>query len=323
MNLRQLEAFRAVMLTGSVTQAAQSMHLSQPAVSKLIADLEYAIGFKLFVRSKGSALTVTPEAGYFFHEVERSFIGVDALKKTAGDIRNLSTGNLHIASLPALSFSFLPHVIRAFQKEHPGVSIHLDTHSSSTVRQLVANQQFDVGLATRAHEMSGVSGSTFLRSVGACVLPPGHRLAGRAYIEPADLAGEPFISLMHGDQTRRRVDRIFEDAGVERDLVVETQYAITHCNLVTLGVGCSIVNPATAIDFVARGLVVLPFRPRIEFEYMLYTPSLRPLSQTALRFIDIMTRVRDKMIADGAFGEPPIAENTAIAAPSGTADSPA
>src|SRR3546814_4993782 len=61
MNLRQLEAFRAVMVTRSITQAAQSMHLSQPAVSKLIADLEYAIGFKLFVRSKGSALTVTPE----------------------------------------------------------------------------------------------------------------------------------------------------------------------------------------------------------------------------------------------------------------------
>ena len=306
MNLRQLEAFRAVMLAGSVTQAAQSMHLSQPAVSKLIADLEYAIGFKLFVRSKGSALTVTPEAGYFFHEVERSFIGIDALKKTASDIRNLSTGNLHIASLPALSFSFLPQVIRAFQKDHPGVSIHLDTHSSSTVRQLIENQQFDVGLATRGHDIPGVSTSRFLRSVGACILSPGHRLAGRAHIEPTDLAGEPFISLMHGDKTRRRIDRIFEDAGVERDLVVETQYAITHCNLVAQGVGCSIINPATAIDFVAQGLVVLPFLPRIEFEYLFYTPSLRPLSQAALSFIEIMMRIRDEKIADGAFGEPAI-----------------
>jgi DNA-binding transcriptional LysR family regulator len=110
---------------------------------------------------------------------------------------------------------------------------------------------------------------------------------------------------MHGDQTRRRVDRIFEDAGVERDLVVETQYAITHCNLVARGVGCSIVNPATAIDFVAHGLVIVPFRPRIEFEYMLFTPALRPLSQNALRFIEVMTRVRDEMVASGAFGERP------------------
>ena len=118
MNLRQLEAFAAVMKSGSVTHAAQSMHLSQPAVSKLIADLEHAIGFKLFVRTRGSALTVTPEAEFFFHEVERSFMGIDALKRIASDIRNLSAGNLHIVSLPALAYSFMPRVIRAVSYTH-------------------------------------------------------------------------------------------------------------------------------------------------------------------------------------------------------------
>lgn len=304
MNLRQLEAFRAVITSGSITSAAHTMHLSQPAVSKLIADLEHTIGFKLFVRTKGSALTVTPEAEFFFHEVERSFIGLDGLKRTADNIRNLATGNLQIASLPALSFNFLPRVISEFHKRHPGVSIRLYTFSSSTVRQWLANQQFDVGLATRAHEIPGVSSVSFLRSIGACVLPPGHRLADRELIEPADLAGEPFISLMSGDQTRRRIDRVFEDAGVERALIVETQYAMTVCSLVMQGVGCSIVNPAAAADFVAQGLVVRPFRPRIQFEYMLHTPSLRPLSQSALRFIQFMSEVRDTMIAEGAFGEP-------------------
>lgn len=308
MNLRQLEAFAAVMKSGSITQAAQTMHLSQPAVSKLIADLEHTIGFKLFVRTKGSALTVTPEAEFFFHEVERSFIGVDALQQAARDIRNLSTGNLHIAALPALTFSFMPRVIRDFRRQHPGVSIRLYTHASSTVRQLVANQQFEVGLATRAHEIPNVSSSVFLRSVGACVLPPGHRLGQKEVIEPADLAGEPFISLMLGDQTRRRIDRVFEDAGVERSLVVETQYAMTHCSLVAQGVGCSIVNPATAVDFLTHGLVIRPFRPRIEFEYMLYTPSRRPLSQIALRFIETMASIRDEMIAEGVFDEPPLSQ---------------
>lgn len=306
MNLRQLEAFRAVITSGSVTHAAQNMHLSQPAVSKLIADLEHAIGFKLFVRTKGSALTATPEAEFFFHEVERSFTGIEGLKRAAIDIRNLATGHLHIASLPALSFNFLPRVISEYHKRHPGVSIRLYTYSSSTVRQWVANQQFDIGLATRAHDISGVSSTTFLRSVGACVLPPGHRLADHDVIEPADLAGEPFISLMSGDQTRRRIDRVFEDAGIERALILETQYAMAVCSLVMQGVGCSIVNPAAAADFVAQGLVVRPFRPRIEFEYMLHTPSLRPLSQSALRFIELMLQVRDQMIAEGAFGEPAV-----------------
>jgi DNA-binding transcriptional LysR family regulator len=305
MNLRQLEAFAAVMKSGSITQAAQSMHLSQPAVSKLIADLEHAIGFELFIRARGSALTVTPEAEYFFHEVERSFIGIDALKRTANDIRNLSAGNLHIVSLPALANSFLPRVIRVFRERYAGVTIKLYTHSSSSVRQWIANQQFDIGLATRAHEIPGVSSQSFLRSVGACVLPPDHRLCAKAQIEPADLAGESFISLMAGDPTRRRIDRLFEDAGVERDLTIETQYAMTVCSLVMEGLGCSIINPATAVDFVADRLVMRPFRPRIEFEYMVHTPSLRPLSQIARRFIDVMIEVRDEMIMEGAFGEPP------------------
>jgi DNA-binding transcriptional LysR family regulator len=304
MNLRQLEAFAAVMKSGSITQAAQAMHLSQPAVSKLIADLEHALGFELFIRARGSALTVTPEAEFFYHEVERSFIGVDALKRAASDIRNRSTGNLHIVSLPALANSFLPRAIRAFRDRYPGVTIKLYTHSSSSVRQWVANQQFDIGLATRAHEIPGVSSQSFLKSVGACVLPPGHRLGGKVVIEPADLAGEPFISLMAGDPTRRRIDRLFEDAGVERDLTIETQYAMTVCGLVMQGLGCSIINPATAVDFVADRLVMRPFRPRIEFEYMLHTPSLRPLSQTAHRFIETMTEVRDEMISQGVFGEP-------------------
>lgn len=306
MNLRQLEAFAAVMKSGSITQAAQSMHLSQPAVSKLIADLEHAIGFELFIRARGSALTVTPEAEFFFHEVERSFIGIDALKRTAKDIRNLAAGNLHVASLPALANSLLPRAIRVFRDRRPGVTIKLYTHSSSSVRQWIANQQFDVGLATRAQEIPGVTSQSFLRSVGACVLGPGHRLAGKPEIEPADLAGEPFISLMAGDPTRRRIDRLFEDAGVERQLTIETQYASTVCSLVMQGLGCSIINPATAADFAADRLVMKPFRPRIEFEYMLHTPSLRPLSQTAHRFIETMTEVRDEMIMEGAFGEPPL-----------------
>ena len=130
MNLRHLEAFRAVMLSGSVTQAAQSLNLSQPAVSKMLAELEHQLGFQLFLRSRGSALTVTPEADAFFYEVERSFSGIAALKRVAEDIRNMATGTLRIAALPALAVSFLPRVIAAFRETHPGVTVQLKFEDS-------------------------------------------------------------------------------------------------------------------------------------------------------------------------------------------------
>lgn len=299
MNLRQLEAFRAVMLSGSVTQAAQALHLSQPAVSKLLADLEHQLGFRLFVRSRGSSLTITPEADAFYYEVERSFSGIAALKRVAEDIRNMATGTLRIAALPALAVSFLPKVIADFRGKHPGVTVQLQTRSSSTVRQWMANQQFDIGLATPARELPGIRMERFLRCAGACVLPSGHRLAGKDVIVPADLAGEAFISLALEDGARHRIDRIFEDASIDREMVIETQYAMTICALVMQGLGCSILNPVTAADYAERGLIVRRFVPEVFFEYMIFTPQLRPVSQVAMAFIEMLQWHRDQMFADG------------------------
>src|SRR3546814_4591610 len=85
----------------------------------------------------------------------------------------------------------------------------------------MANQQFDIGLATPARELPGIRMERFLRCPGACVLPAGHRLAVKDVIRPADLEGEPFISLALEDGVRHRIDRIFEDAGVHREMVIE------------------------------------------------------------------------------------------------------
>jgi len=297
-NLRQLEAFRAVMRTGSVTNAAASLYLSQPAVSRLIADLERSVGFRLFERTKGSAPVPTPEAEAFYHEVQRSFAGLQVLKQAADDIRNFRSGNLHIACLPALATGFIPAVIKEFRAANPAVRIQLQTRSSSTVRLWVAAQQFDLGLATPGGEVQGVRAESFLKTTGVCVLPAQHPLAANPLITPADLRGEPFISLALEDPVRARIDRAFAEAGVERDVVVETQYAMTICGLVRRGIGCAILNPLTAADFSQEGIVLRKFEPAIEFEYMLYLPTFRPPSRMAAEFIELMKQVRDRLVPE-------------------------
>lgn len=296
MNLRQIEAFRAVMRSGSVTNAAQSMHLSQPAVSRLIADLERSVGFRLFDRIKGSAPVATPEADALYQEVERSFIGLQALRRIADDIRMFRGGQLRIACLPALSTSFVPSVIKQFLQEHRDVRIQLQTRSSSTVRVWVAAQQFDLGLATPAGNLEGLTSDRFLVSRGVCVLPPGHRLALNPVITPQDLQGEPFISLALEDPARTKIDRIFDEARVQRNIVVETQYAMTICGLVMRGVGCAILNPISAVDFESQGLVLRKFEPAIQFEYLLYRPANRPTSLLAKRFIDLLISHRESIV---------------------------
>ncbi|MGH8236776.1 MAG: LysR substrate-binding domain-containing protein [Steroidobacteraceae bacterium] len=293
MNLRQLEAFRAVMMTGSVTNAAESLHLSQPAVSRLISELERSVGFKLFERVKGSTPLATPDGAALFQEVERSFSGLQVLRQAARDIRDFRTGNLRIVCLPALANSFIPAVIRTFRQLSPAVTIQLQTRSSSTVRLWVAAQQFDLGLATPGSDVSGVQAELFMRSRGVCVLPQGHPLAAKDSIAPADLRDEPFISLSLEDPARSKVDQAFNDAGITRNIVVETQFAMTICGLVAHGIGCAIVSAASVAEHVAPDCIIRPFEPRIEFQYVLYLPSHRPPSRIAASFLEHLKHVRD------------------------------
>lgn len=300
MNQRQLEAFHAVMLSGSVTAAAERLHLSQPAVSRLISDLERSVGFRLFQRTKGSPLRATPEAESFHLEVERSFLGIEALSRVANDIRTARSGNLRIACLPALATGFLPEVIRDFLAAYPTIRVNLQSRSSTTVRQWVAAQQFDVGLATPSQNTTGLTMETFLSLPGVCVLPPGHRLKRKQVITPRDLAGEAFVSLALEDPSRAKIDRVFDDAQVERDLRIETQYAMTIGGFVMRGVGCAILNPVSARDFLAHGVVVRRFEPEIRFEYMLCTPEHRLPSKVALAFIEAMKVARNRLLEEFA-----------------------
>ena len=83
-------------------------------------------------------------------------------------------------------------------------------------------------------------------------------------------------------------------------MVIETQYAMTICALVMQGLGCSILNPVTAADYAERGLTVRRFAPEVYFEYMIFTPKLRPMSQVAAAFIAMLESHRDDMFAPGA-----------------------
>lgn len=296
MNLKQLDAFRAVILTGSVTRAAEWLHVSQPAVSRLIGDLERSLKFTLFERTKGRTVSPTPEATSFYEEVQRSYVGMDALAKIGDDIRNFRSGQLRVACLPALAMGFLPGVISSFGNDHPGVSIQLQARSSSTVHQWIAAQQFDLGIA-RPAKFPGVEVLPFLRIPGVCILPPGHRLASRRVLVPKDLAGERFISLALEDLTRSRIDQMFDEVGDTRKIVVETQYAATICGLVLKNVGCSIVNAVTAIDFHERGLVVRRFEPEIFFEYVLVLPAHRQRSRITHSFLESLRAHRDDILA--------------------------
>lgn len=275
MNYRQLETFRAVMLAGSASRAAELLDVTQPAVSRTIAELERALGFSLFERIRGR-LVPTPESKLLLAEVEKSFIGLDKLRAEAARIRDFGSGSIRIASLAALGSTLVPRAIRTFQAKHPGVALTLQIHSSAQVRALVTSGDFDLGLAADEVDLSGVEHRVFGSFRAVCALPPEHRLASRAQIRPADLHEERFIALAPEDRARQRLDAVLDTHGVKPRVVVETPSATTVCALALEGVGIGIVNPAAVDGFELRGLVLRPFEPAVYFRsFLLYRPDVQ------------------------------------------------
>ncbi|NYT58623.1 LysR family transcriptional regulator [Alcaligenaceae bacterium] len=289
MNPKNIEAFRAVMLSGSMTIAARDIHTTQPNVSRMIAHLEHELQMSLFERV-GNKLHPTDEAIAFFKEVERYYLGLKTLRETAHNIKRFGSGRLRIATAPALGMGFISGVVRRFSDASPGVTVSVRTNNSATIEQLISSQLCDLAFAVYAGggNSNDVKTEKLVDARGVCVLPPGHRLESHVMIEARDLEGEAFVSLSHHDGLRERIDALFEHENIMRTMLVETEFLSTVCCMVKDGLGVSIVNPLVAKDYIAGGLTIKPFSPRVDFPVYMLSPRHRPDSVLASRFADIV-----------------------------------
>nr|CAD6436033.1 LysR family transcriptional regulator [Rhizobium sp. Q54] len=275
MNFRQIEAFRAVIQSGTVSRAAELMGVTQPNVSRLIGELENAVGFSLFDRVKGR-LIPTPEGQAFYRDVDQSFRGLDILRSSAARIRDFGSGQIRVASLAALGSTIVPRAVKKFRDSFPSAVVTLSIMTSSSVRNHVVDGEYDLGLAADEVDLSGVEHQVFGSFPAVCALPPGHPLASKKVITPQDFDGMDYVALSSGDKARMQLDRLCDEAGARPNLVIETPFAITACALVLEGVGIALVNPLSTDGFAERGVVFRPFEPAVYFKsYLLFRPDMQ------------------------------------------------
>lgn len=287
MNFRQIEIFKAVMETGTVTGAARRLHISQPAVSKMLGQLERDLGFAAFDRLKGR-LVPTAEARSLYGQIERAYLGMDYLTRFATDLRELRRGHLVVSVLPTLSVNWMPAIVARFLRDHPGITLSLLTRTSAKVMEWVAEQQVDLGIAMLTADDPMIEHELLWDCEAVCILPAGHELAKKTVIEAHDLQDQPFISLSSTDNSRRNVDRVLEAEDVRVRVVVDTILSATACGLVAEGVGISIVDPMTAAHYANSGIVARRFKPRVTFDFQLLRPLHRPRAQVVDHFIDYL-----------------------------------
>ena len=275
---RQVEVFRAVMHCGQVTRAAEWLHTSQPTLSRELARLEQVLGYALFERVRGR-LHPTRRALALMETVQASYAGLDRVAERARELAHDPHGRLQLACLPALAQSLLPQAVAAWVQAQADAALTIEPLESPALESALGAQRFDLGLGELVSPQ-GCAGEVLFSANEVCVLPLGHRLAALPCVHPADMAGERFVSLAAGDPYRIRIDQMFEQAGVPRQLQVEAGSAASVCALVGAGAGVALVNPLTALTLrrsgTAGGLVLRPMAVDIAFEVMLSWPLGRP-----------------------------------------------
>ena len=145
LKLRHLEVFHAVMEEGSVSKAADRLHLTQPAISIALSRLEDLLGFPLFHRSKGH-FAPRPEAYQLHLDAELSIMAVEQFSNKARLIKQGGTGLLRVGAIGAAAFGLMPELSARFAAENPLVEIDLQVRSSHQVAYFVGNGQSDIGL---------------------------------------------------------------------------------------------------------------------------------------------------------------------------------
>ena len=267
LNLRQIEAFKAVIENGTVSRAAELLSISQPAMSKLIAHLEFDTGLKLFDRLKGR-LAPTDHAMRLYDEVGRIFAGVRQVENAVDAIRREDQGRIAVGVMPALAGSFIQRATMSFLKNYPNVFCSIQSFGSQWIVDWLVTRKLDVGLVEPGLENPYIAFEPLMEHPLVCIMPPGHPLAKKSQIESRDLDQVPLVTSNPDSHLGHCVQAMLQADGVKPQIVLIANVAQTQCEFVAAGLGVSLVHPLVVSGLEHR-LAVRRFSPEIPFPFQL------------------------------------------------------
>lgn len=287
MNIKALRAFRAILSTGSLAAAADSISLSQSAASRLLSGLEGELRFSLFNRT-GRKLVPTPEGLSFYREAGRIIDGLDQIPKIAADIRAGAPSALRIIAMPRIAQPVAaPAVARLMQRDSK-VRVRLDVRARREASNWLAGRGYDLGVGMLPIDHPDIECSTLLLVRAQAILPKHHPLATRPYLTAEDLKGQPIIRLLEGLFLRDQLDDIFHSAGVEPNEVCAVASSPLACSLVANGVGITICDELVASHVPISGISLVPIEPARWMSVGIFLPKVRQASSARDEYITIL-----------------------------------
>lgn len=287
MTSRELEIFHAIMSSRSLTEAAASLGISQPALSKALKRLEDRLRMPLFRRIKGR-LHPTLEAENLFPESARLMQEIARFGRSASELRDGEAGLLRIAASASLGISVVPMAVAEFARAFPKVKIVSHFVPATMAAELVVGNHVDVGLCLSPVSNPGSVTQSLATVPMVCAIHPDHPLADSPAIRPRDLMGEKLISFSSGTYFGKLLDDAFAKDGMERHIAIELITAIQAPALVLQGAGVALVDRYMEGGGFP-GIVWRPFVPRVLLPVNVITSTMRPTSRLANRFLECLS----------------------------------
>lgn len=286
--LRQLEAFRAIAQTGSVTRAATVLGVSQPAVSRLLSDFSKTVDFELF-RREGGNLIPTHEAEYMLAETVRVFDSLNHLEDLRHNLKKGTVGHLRIACLPGFATTHLPKVLSDFLKDRPQVTVLLEPDRPERILEWIIGHQYDCGITDGFGGHSSIETEN-ISIPAVCIMPQGHPLTQKSVITPADLRNERIIHSRRDSAFYSSLEKAFTDCNEKMNPWIEVRQFSAACTIVSEGQGVSIVSLLDAEEYRGRGIEYRPFQPEISHFLSLLRPITRGHSPLVQDFLNMFTQ---------------------------------
>ena len=290
MQYKQLQAFIAVVQTGSFSQAAVRLQISQPSVSRLMKDLNEDFGFELFLKQKGR-MVPTIEALTFYKEVNTVINGISHLENVAEKLKKSACGSLTIGSTPALATRIVPCLIRDFLKKHPDIHVGLHIESVNHLVQGLKQKKYDLILINQVDYDPGFIYEPLITVDWVCAIPTAHPLAKKEVITPQDLNGENLLTLIDEDGMEwDHHKNLLKEHNIHVKSQFSTQRSLSGYGMVAAGLCIALLEPFNANIYNTQYVTIRPFLPKLRYDYTMYYSAEHIRTKLSREFSDCAKR---------------------------------
>lgn len=285
MRLRHIEVFHAIYTTGSITNAAKLLHVSQPSVSKVLSHAELQLGFRLFDRVKGR-LIATHEADLLFEEADRLNKQMNTVNDAAQNIKNNDLGQISLALTPALGFDLIPSAVAEFRKQHQKIIFDIETlHNEQVLKHLLSHKS-EVAILFSPEEYSGINEINFGTGKLVVVYPKTLLPHCPSNISLEELAQYPIISITNSGPLADLINQQLHKKDLSLSDVIRVKTYFIAVNLVRHGAGICIVDEFTARSQQSDAIAIAELTEPLSFSIKALYLENKPLSIVTTNFLE-------------------------------------